>query len=77
METEKQTEKQMVGASQAEQFFEDSLKRVESASIREWASSERNRPIWLELAGTALKNKGPSADPDTFAACIVATAIGL
>lgn len=61
----------------AAQFLDEALARVESKSIREWASSERNRPIWEEIAGKALQNKGPSADPSMFAAYVVATAIGL
>lgn len=53
------------------------LRRVESQSIREWAMTDHNRPILHQLATLAVEEKGPSADPDHFAAFIVAKAIGL
>jgi hypothetical protein len=59
----------------AKSLLRSALKLVESASIREWAMSERNAPIWLQIAENAVK-KG-STDPHRFAAYITATAIGL
>ena len=53
------------------------LRRVESKSIREWALTDHNRPIFHQLASQAVENKGASADPDRFAAFITAKAIGL
>jgi hypothetical protein len=58
-----------------ETLFTTALTHVESASIRKWAESERNRPIWLELATAALK-KNPSSDPIRFATFIVLKAMG-
>lgn len=61
----------------AEQLFKEALSKVESASIREWAESAHNRPIFVELAGIAIAKKGPSSDPTMFSAFIVSKAIGL
>jgi hypothetical protein len=58
----------------ATEFFEASLAKVESKSIREWATSERNRPIWIDIAQQALDNG--KSDTDGFAAYIVVTAMG-
>jgi hypothetical protein len=54
------------------------LEHVESASIRAWATSEHNRPIWLQIAAGAIK-KAPDGSPDVhrFAAYILCNAIGL
>jgi hypothetical protein len=57
-----------------EQLFEQALARVESESIRQWATTGKNRTIWLEMAQAAAK-KGQT-DPDLFAAYIVTTAMG-
>ena len=59
----------------ANEFFEASLKMVESPSIRAWASNDHNRPIWLEICQNSINNK--KADPSVMAAYIVAVAIGL
>ncbi len=60
----------------AEQLFEQALAKVESESIRQWANSERNRPIWIKFAQRAILNQ---KEPDVFrfSALIVSTAIGL
>jgi hypothetical protein len=60
----------------AEQLFEQALAKVESESIRQWANSERNRPVWIKLAGLAVTNQ-KNPDPVRFSALIVSTAIGL
>jgi hypothetical protein len=59
-----------------EELLEQALEQVESKSIRTWAQSDRNRPIWIKLAEGALE-KNPCCDVHGFAAYIVATAIGL
>jgi len=56
--------------SEACEFLGLALELVESESIRAWARSEKNLPIWLQLAAG-------KSDPTRFAAFIVATAIGL
>ncbi len=56
-----------------------SIARVESKSIREWASTKENLPIWLKIAKTAIKNGKNPENPDDvamFATYIVAVAIG-
>jgi len=63
--------------STGETLLAAALEHVESASIRAWAMTEHNRPLFLQLAQKALDKSGPSADPHLFAAYIVATAIGL
>lgn len=57
------------------QLFEASLKLVDSKSIREWAQTERNKPLWLEICNTAI-SKGRANSSD-MAAYMVAVAIGL
>jgi len=56
------------------QFLATALARVESVSIRDWAKSEQNYPIWVKLAEKALEKK---TDVQMFIAYIVSTAIGL
>jgi hypothetical protein len=47
----------------AKKFLKEALTHVESKSIREWATSEHNFPIWIEIAKRFLiKNGGPSED---------------
>lgn len=60
----------------AEQLLQAALEKVESQSIRQWATSEHNRPIWIKLAELALAKK-PDASPDRFSTLIVCSAIGL
>lgn len=52
-----------------------SLKLVESKSIRAWAVTPHNYPLWREIAETAVKNG--KTDPSLFAAYIVAVAMGM
>jgi hypothetical protein len=52
----------------------EALEIVESASIRAWATSERNYPIWLKIVeGAMAKGKG---EKNALAAYIVCLAIG-
>ena len=45
----------------AKKFLKEALAHVESRSIREWATSEHNLPIWVEITkGWLEKNGGPS-----------------
>jgi len=63
-----------------ETLLTDALALVESQSVRAWATTEHNRPIFVQLAAGAIQSAGVSGrDPNvhTFAAYIVATAIGL
>lgn len=57
--------------TKAEKLFKQALTHVESDSIRAWANSADNRPIWIKIAA-----KAGHADPVRFAAFIVATAMG-
>lgn len=61
----------------AEHFFTTALGLVESESVRNWATTTHNRPIFIQLAQMGLDKGGTSADPHLFAAMIVGTAIGL
>jgi len=58
----------------SDEFFARALEQVESASIRAWARTPHNAPIFRLMAVGALK-KGTSVE--IFAALIVANAIGL
>lgn len=61
--------------SGAKRLLADALQNVESKSIREWATSDHNRPI---LEGEALARiKAGRVDPVTLATAIVCHAIGL
>jgi hypothetical protein len=53
------------------------LQHVESASIRAWATSEHNRPIWLKIAAGAIAKANGTPDVHRFAAYILCNAIGL
>ncbi len=54
------------------------LMQVESASIRAWATTAHNRPLWLKYcAGTIAGAKPREPNIHTLAAFIVACAIGL
>lgn len=56
-------------------FLDRALALVESASIRSWATSTHNRPIWESAAAARLK--AGRTDINHFAASIASTAIGL
>ena len=58
----------------AKSYLNEALEKVESQSVRAWATSAHNYPIFLEMAKGAVK-KG--TDTDFFAGMIVAYAIGL
>ena len=49
--------------SPSKQLLKDALGKVESKSIREWATSKSNAPIWAKIAqGSYVKNgDGPEA----------------
>ncbi|MFZ2152076.1 MAG: hypothetical protein WAV09_03150 [Minisyncoccia bacterium] len=56
------------------------LFQVESESIRQWATSERNGPIWLEIAARMLAKYDTCAwrwVVDRLTVAIVSEAIGL
>jgi hypothetical protein len=61
----------------AEQLLQTALEKVESDSIRQWATSEHNRPIWIKLADLAIQKQNGSPDVCRFSTAIVAAAIGL
>lgn len=45
----------------AKKFLKEALTHVESKSIREWATSDHNFPIWIKITkGWLEKNGGPS-----------------
>lgn len=58
----------------AKNYLNKALEMVESQSVRAWASSAHNYPIFLQMAEGAVK-KGTKVD--FFAGMIVAYAIGL
>lgn len=58
-----------------EQFFAKALTHVQSRSIRDWAVSEHNRPVWLKMAAATLA-KNPKSEPIRFATYITITAMG-
>jgi hypothetical protein len=56
-------------------LFEEALAKVESKSIRAWAKSDHNQPLWLEICENAIKNG--RKDADAMAAYIVIVAMGM
>lgn len=58
-----------------ESIFAAALANVESRSIREWADSEHNRPLWLEHI-RQIQAAGKTIDPLRLCAYIVITAMG-
>jgi len=58
------------------QLLDEALSHVESDSVREWANSEHNRPIWEKIAQGALDKNGGEYDVHRLAAYIVCVAIG-
>lgn len=61
----------------AEQLFQQALAKVESASIREWATSEHNRPIWIKAADAAIVKHNGQPSVALFTVLIVSSAMGL
>lgn len=61
--------------SPAETLLESALSRIESASIKAWATSEHNRPVWLRFCEAAIANG--KADAARVATLILCNAIGL
>lgn len=61
----------------ANKLFEQALSKIESASIREWASNAHNRPVFLEWIKAPAAGFPPPLDADKVALYIVANAIGL
>lgn len=59
---------------QAETLFVEALKIVQSESIRKWAQTDHNRPLWVDYCG---KCRDTRANPHAVAAYIMALAIGL
>lgn len=58
-----------------EELFETALAKVESQSIRSWANSAHNRPIFLGVCNESVKHR--HFDPERLAANIVDLAISL
>lgn len=56
------------------QLFNDSVAKIESKSIREWATSAHNMPLWMETCQKAVDNN--RMDSDRMAAYMVCVAIG-
>ena len=61
----------------ARAHLEAALELVESASIRAWARSPWNRPLFVRLAALGLQKNGPASNVHMFAAFITSSAIGL
>jgi len=58
-------------------FLNAALQHVQSESIRAWAVTPHNKPIFIKLAKLALTSGGSSSDSVVrFAAYIVASAMG-
>ena len=57
------------------ELLDKALVKVESTSIKEWANTPHNRPIFEKIAQNAI-DKNKDADPDWLCAYIVCLAIG-
>lgn len=55
-------------------LFNDSIAKVESESIRKWATSAQNLPLWMDTCQKAVDNG--RTDSDRMAAYMVCVAIG-
>lgn len=62
------------------ELFTKSLEKVESASIREWAQTDHNKPLFLQMCQVAVdKGKNPALEDDVlnFSTYMTALAMGL
>ena len=57
-----------------EKLFDQALAKVESKSIREWANSDHNRPLFVKIAETFVGKDEPVTRFSTYIVCV---AIGL
>ena len=67
------------GKTDGARFLDQALEGVESESIRAWANTDNNRPIFEKIAQNALDKaeaEGREADVDRFTAYVVCLAIG-
>jgi hypothetical protein len=63
--------------SPAAKLLADAVARIESASIRAWATSDHNEPIWLKIAGGSYRKNGGGQDAILrLSTYIVLTAMG-
>ena len=64
----------------ADRLLSEAIDRIESRSIRAWARSAQNAPIWLKVAETWIAGgKADPSNPDTvvrFSTYIVCVAMG-
>ena len=60
-----------------EQLLTAALAMVESESIRAWATTAHNRPLWLEIASRRAAKGGRQADVTALSTYITCQAIGL
>lgn len=60
-----------------ETLLTSALPLLTSESVREWAQTPHNRPIFLQLAEQEVKKGGLWSTPSGFAAYMVSLAIGL
>jgi hypothetical protein len=58
-------------------IFQAALRRVESPSIRSWATSAPNRVIFLEMARALIRRKPESDAISALTVLIVGNAVGL
>jgi hypothetical protein len=61
----------------AEQFFAEVVATIESKSIREWATSAHNGPLFLADVETYLAKKGEEASVNAYTVKVVSLAIGM
>ena len=58
-----------------EKLFTESVMMVNSVSIKQWAQTEKNRPVFIQLAQEWIRNG--KSDPVMFSTYMVALAMGL
>lgn len=58
------------------ELLDEALSEVESDSVRNWANSAHNRPLWEKIAQRNL-DKNPDTDVLRFSAYIVCQAMGM
>lgn len=66
----------MITSDQIETHFNQAIAGLESDSIRKWAVSPRNRPLFIEFTEKTLK-KNPKSSVHDLTTVILMSAIGL
>jgi len=59
----------------ANELFDEAVAQIESKSIRAWATSDHNKPIWLKHIQSLL-DEGRKVDTQRLCTFMILTAMG-